>query len=185
MVDATDIVARVARAIQAENLEAVLIGNAAAALHGAPVTTVDLDFYIRRASANKKKLSAVAKALGATLYRPFYPASRVLRMMNDDETLQVDFMDEVSGIRSFEGVRKRARRVPVPIGNATVRVAALADIIKSKRAANRPRDLAVLEILEKTLAEITANAQGTAGATQGAKRVAGERHDPPPRRRTD
>ena len=36
------------------------------------------------------------------------------------------------------------------IGDSTVRVAALADIIKSKRAANRPRDRAVLEILEKT-----------------------------------
>ncbi|MGA7237411.1 MAG: nucleotidyltransferase [Bryobacteraceae bacterium] len=130
--DATDIVARVARAIEEQNLEAVLIGNAAAALHGAPVTTVDLDFFIRRAPANKRKLAGVAKTLGATLYQPFYPASRVIRMMNDDETLQVDFMDEVSGIRSFEGIRKRAR--PVPVGSAMVRVAALADIIKSKRA---------------------------------------------------
>ena len=101
-------------------------------------------------------------------------------MMNDDETLQVDFMDEVSGIRSFEGVRKRAR--PVQVGSATVRVAALADIIKSKRAANRPRDLAVLEILEKTLEAIEANAQRETGAAQGAKRVARERHDPAPRR---
>ncbi len=178
--DATDIVARVARAIEEQNLEAVLIGNAAAALHGAPVTTVDLDFFIRRAPANKRKLAGVAKTLGATLYQPFYPASRVIRMMNDDETLQVDFMDEVSGIRSFEGIRKRAR--PVPVGSAMVRVAALADIIKSKRAANRPRDLAVLEILEKTLEAIEANAQRETGAAQGAKRVAGERHDPPPRR---
>jgi predicted nucleotidyltransferase len=179
-VDATGIVARVARAIEMQRLEAVLIGNAAAALHGAPVTTIDLDFIIRRTPANKKKLQAVAKALGATLYQPFYPASRVIRMMNDDETLQVDFMEEVSGIRSFEGIRKRA--CPVTVGSATVRVAALADIIKSKRAANRPRDLAVLEILEKTLEAISANAQGTAGATQSPKRVAGERHDPPPRR---
>jgi hypothetical protein len=32
-------------------------------------------------------------------------------------------------------------------------VAALADIIKSKRAAGRARDLAVLDVLEKTLGE--------------------------------
>lgn len=158
MVDATEIVARVARAIEEQHLEAVLIGNAAAALHGAPVTTIDLDFFIGRAPANRKKLAGIAKALGATLYQPFYPASRVIRMMNDDETLQVDFMDEVSGIRSFEGVRKRANSVTV--GNTTVRVAALADIIKSKRAANRPRDLAVLEILEKTLEAIASNSEG-------------------------
>jgi predicted nucleotidyltransferase len=179
-VDATEIVARVARAIEAQHLEAVLIGNAAAAMHGAPVTTIDLDFFIRRAPANKKKLAGIAKALGATLYQPFYPASRVIRMMNDDETLQVDFMDEVSGVRSFEGVRRRASAVMV--GNTAVRVAALADIIKSKRAANRPRDVAVLEILEKTLEAITANAQGETGAAQDAERVAGKRHDPAPRR---
>lgn len=181
MVDATAVVARVARAIEAQNLEAVLIGNAAAALHGAPVTTIDLDFFIRRAAANKRKLAGVAKALGATLYRPFYPASRVIRLMNDDETLQVDFMEEVSGIRSFEEVRKRA--LLVRVGDAGVRVAALADIIKSKRAANRPRDLAVLEILEKTLEAIAANPQAETGAAQGAKRMAGERYDSPPRRR--
>lgn len=73
--------------------------------------------------------------------------------MNDDETLQVDFMDEVSGVRSFEGVRKRARRMEV--GGAAVRVADLADIIDMKRGADRPRDRAVLEILEKTLEAIT------------------------------
>jgi predicted nucleotidyltransferase len=165
--DASLIIAKVAAAIEAQQLEAILIGNAAAALHGAPVTTIDLDFFIRRTPANKKKMEALAASLGATLYRPFYPASRVVRLMNDDATLQVDLMDEVSGIRSFEGVRKRAMEISVE--GATVRVAALADIIKSKRAANRPRDLAVLEILEKTLEAKEAHAQGTARGTKNPK----------------
>ena len=165
--DASLIIAKVAAAMEASQLEAILIGNAAAALHGAPVTTIDLDFFIRRTPANKKKMEALAAALGATLYQPFYPASRVVRLMNDDETLQVDLMDEVSGIRSFEGARKRS--IEIPIEGATVRVAALADIIKSKRAANRPRDLAVLEILEKTLEAKETHAQGTAGGTENPK----------------
>jgi hypothetical protein len=91
----------------------------------------------------------IAADLGATLYTPFYPGSKVLRMMNDDETLQIDFMDEVSGIRSFEGVRKRSQRVSV--GDATICLAGLADIIKMKKATNRPRDRAVLEILREPL----------------------------------
>jgi predicted nucleotidyltransferase len=159
-VDATGIIARVAKAIERQGLDAVLIGNAGAAMHGAPVTTIDLDFLIRRTPTSRKKLAAIAADLGATLYAPFYPVSRVLRMMNDDETLQVDFMDEVSGIRSFEGVRKRAHRLPV--GDATICLAGLADIIKMKKATNRPRDRAVLEILEKTLEAITANQKGKA-----------------------
>jgi hypothetical protein len=116
--DATAIVARVAKAIERHGLEAVLIGNVGGAMHGAPVTTIDLDFLIRRTPASRKKLAAIAADLGATLYTPVYPVSRVLRMMNDDETLQVDFMDEVDGIKSFEAIRKRANRLRV--GDSTV-----------------------------------------------------------------
>src|SRR6478672_3432140 len=50
-------------------------------------------------------------------------------------------------IRSFDGLRGRGARMTV--GGATLCVADLADIIKMKRAANRPKDRAVLEILEK------------------------------------
>jgi predicted nucleotidyltransferase len=163
MVDASDILARIARVLERNGLEAVLIGNAGAAVHGAPVTTVDIDFLYRRTPANLRKLKQIAKALGATLYAPFYPASAMLRMMNDDETLQVDFMDQVSGIRSFEGLRKRARHVT--IADTSLLVADLADIIRMKRAANRPKDRAVLEILDKTLEAIKANQkEGAEGA---------------------
>jgi predicted nucleotidyltransferase len=166
-VDATQIVRRVAKAIEERGLDAVLIGNAGAAMHGAPVTTVDIDFLIRRTPANRKKLTAIAADLGAVLYQPFYPVSRVVRMMNDDETLQVDFVDEVSGIRSFEGVRKRSHSMEV--SGAVIRVADLADIIKMKKAADRPRDRAVLEILEKTLAAITAHQERKTGPAQETK----------------
>jgi predicted nucleotidyltransferase len=166
-VDASGIIARVAKAIERQGLEAVLIGNAGAAMHGAPVTTIDLDFLIRRTPTNRRKLTAIAADLGATLYTPFYPVSKVLRMMNDDETLQVDFMDEVSGIRSFEGVRKRSQLVGV--GDATICLANLADIIKMKKATNRPRDRAVLDILEKTLEAITAHQKGADGAAPKTK----------------
>jgi Nucleotidyl transferase of unknown function (DUF2204) len=162
--DATLIVARVARAIEAHGLESILIGNAAAALHGAPVTTIDLDFLIRSTPANRRKLERVAAELGATLYQPFYPASSMERMMNDDETPQVDFLEEASGIRSFEGVRKRAGAMRV--GDSVIRVAALTDIIRSKRAANRPRDRAVIEILEKTLEATESAPQGKTGSTR-------------------
>ena len=165
--DATPIVAKVAAAIERRGLDAILIGNAGAAMHGAPVTTVDIDFLIRRTAANRKKLTAIASDLGAVLYRPFYPVSRVVRMMNDDETLQVDFVDEVSGVRSFEGVRKRANRVK--LGGTAIRIADLADIIKMKKAADRPRDRAVLEILEKTLASITSHQEGKTRPAQEAE----------------
>jgi hypothetical protein len=60
-------------------------------------------------------------------------------------------MPAIHGVRSFESLRSRATRLE--IGGADLWVAALEDVIKSKRAAGRPRDTAVLPTLEKTLDE--------------------------------
>jgi hypothetical protein len=153
--DAAPVLARIAKLLDLHGLEAVLIGNAAAALQGAPVTTVDLDFLFRKTPANLKKLKALAADLEAVIFKPEYPVSGLLRVARDTDGSQLDFMTAIDGIRSFEGLRKRAS--VVRFGDATLYVAALADIIKSKKAAGRPRDLAVLGILETTLAETAHN----------------------------
>jgi hypothetical protein len=147
--DAAPILARIAQVLEKHGLDAVLIGNAAAALQGAPVTTVDFDFFFRKTPANLKKLKRIAADLGAIALHPYYPASGLIRLMRDEDGLQLDFMDVIDGVASFEGLRRRS--LQVRLGEASLNVAALPDIIKSKKAAGRPRDLAVIEILEKTL----------------------------------
>jgi hypothetical protein len=79
--DAAPILIRVARVLRETGLEAVMIGNAAAALQGAPVTTVDLDFLFRKTPANVRKLKAVARAFDAMILRPYYPISGLFRLM--------------------------------------------------------------------------------------------------------
>src|SRR5215469_6963330 len=138
-------------ALAEAGLEAILIGNAAAAIHGAPVTTVDFDFMFRSTPANLTKLKKFAAKMDAVILRPYYPVSALYRVMNDDRGLQVDFMPAIHGVKSFNSLRSRAAQVA--LGKQKVWVADLADIIASKRAAGRPRDKAVLEILEKTLHE--------------------------------
>ena len=149
--DARPVLSLLARVLQDCGLEAILIGNAAAALQGAPVTTVDLDFLFRKTPRNIAKLKTAAKLLGAVLMRPFYPASDLFRVARDSDGLQVDFLGTIHGIRSFEGLRRRAQRHD--LDGAVLLVADLADVVRSKRAAGRPRDRAVLEILELTLDE--------------------------------
>jgi hypothetical protein len=128
-----------------------MVGNAAAALHGAPVTTLDVDFMFRKTPANLKKLKAVAGSLEAVIFRPYHPVSDLYRVINDDQGMQLDFMARMHGIRSFEGIRARA--ASVRFGGHELLVASLSDIIISKRATGRSRDLAVLPVLEKTLNE--------------------------------
>lgn len=67
-------------------------------------------------------------------------------------------MGAIHGIRSFEGLRDRAS--VIEIQGVSLRVASLADVIRSQKAARRPRDLAVLEILEKALEETSRPRRG-------------------------
>jgi hypothetical protein len=74
----------------------------------------------------------------------YSPVSGLYRIVRDDDGLQIDFMYIVHGVSSFQGPRKRAK--PIMFGAFPLHVATLADIIKSKKAAGRPRDRAVLEL---------------------------------------
>lgn len=158
-VNAEPFLAEVARHLRALHFDVVLIGNAAAALQGAPVTTVDFDFMFRKTPVNLRKLKALATRLDATVLRPYYPASDMFRVVRDDDGLQLHFMAAIHGVRSFAGLRNRARTIEV--AGVPLLVASLSDIIKSKKAARRPRDLAVLESLEKTREEAERSTAGT------------------------
>src|SRR5436190_16394622 len=140
---------RIAKVFAEHRLEAIMVGNAAAALHGAPVTTLDIDFMFRQTPLNLKKLKAVANSLRAVILKPYYPVSDLFRVISDDQGLQLDFMSRLHGINSFEGLRSRS--TDVDFGEHTLKIASLSDIIKSKRATGRDRDKAVLDILQKTL----------------------------------
>jgi hypothetical protein len=165
--DASPILARIAELFHRHGLEAVMVGNAAAALQGAPVTTVDIDFLFRKTPVNVKKLKAVNQDLGAVILRPFYPVLDLFRIMRDDDMLQIDFMTSMAGIQSYEGLRKRAARLN--FGGHPLLVASLADIIKSKKIAGRPKDLAVMPALENALAQIQTQPQSETRAPQKRK----------------
>jgi hypothetical protein len=53
--NAEPLLKKIARTFAEHHLEAVMVGNAAAALHGAPVTTLDVDFMFRKTPTNLKK----------------------------------------------------------------------------------------------------------------------------------
>ena len=98
-----------------------------------------------------QKLKAVAKDLGAVILRPYYPVSDLFRLQREHDGLQLDFMGWIDGVKSYESVRGRANAFE--IGGHSMLVCALDDIIRSKRAAGRDKDRAVLAILEQTAYE--------------------------------
>ncbi len=126
------------------------------------MTTLDIDFMFRKTAANLQKLKGLARDMGASILKAYYSVSDLYRVVKDDQGLQLDFMGRLDGVRSFEGLRSRAGRVE--FGQASLLVASLSDIIASKRAAGRPRDLAVLDILEKTFEEQEQSKKRLSGA---------------------
>ncbi len=166
--DATNYLVQIAAAMEEAKLEAILIGNGAAALQGAPVTTMDLDFYYRDTPANRKKLSLVAERVSAKLTQPSPDLSSVYRLDYGAVDFHVDFLPIAAGISSLASLRSRATLVEIE--GRRLMVASLVDIIRSKRSSGRPKDNAVLDVLEKTLLEINAQAnqsRTTLPAVQG------------------
>jgi len=145
----------------------VLVGGLAGVLHGSPTMTNDADIVPDRDDLNLACLGEALRGLDARLRDPgtpdgvpFDPHPALLRSMNTltcttrcgdlDLTFFPDgFADSVGG---YEALERSA--VTFEIGGVGVRVASLADIIRSKEAADRPKDRATLPILRALQQEI-------------------------------
>lgn len=146
---AHSVLEQLAQALKASKLEAIVIGNSAAALRGVPVTTQDIDLFVRETPLNEEKIKALVVELGPGVQasRPFEPSSRMIRI--EGLAVEIDIVFQLSSRVKFESLRSRASAVA--IGQESLLVADLSDVIDAKRAANRPKDLASLQILENAL----------------------------------
>ncbi|MEQ8211083.1 MAG: hypothetical protein RH917_14750 [Lacipirellulaceae bacterium] len=130
-------------------LEAIVIGNSAAALQGVPITTQDIDLFVRDTKVNQEKIKSLVVALGPGVVasRPFEPSSKMIRI--EGLAFDIDIVFELSSRVKFESLRSRASEIP--IGSGKLKVADLSDVVAAKKAANRPKDVASLPILEHAL----------------------------------
>jgi hypothetical protein len=109
------------------------------------------DFLIRKTPANIAKLKRLAASLGAVVFTPFYPVSGLFRLTRDDDSLQLDFMTTIHGVRSFNAVRSRA--TAVEIEEETLWVAALADIEVTLQALKAESEFDLQEQIRRLLAK--------------------------------
>jgi hypothetical protein len=136
-----------------------MVGGVAAAAHGSPRTTQDLDIIYRRDRANLERLVA---ALG-----PYHPYVRGappgLPFRFDVATLSaglnftlttdlgwIDLFGEITGGGGYEDLFPHC--ITIEVFGVSCRVLDLESLIRTKRAAGRPKDfetLAELEILRE------------------------------------
>jgi hypothetical protein len=138
-----------------------LIGGLAAVYHGSPFTTEDADITPEATHANLIRLAAALSELNAGVRtesvsegQPFacdaegLAASRTWNLVTDAGDVDVSF--QPSGTRGYPDLHRDA--TSAEIYDATVQIASLSDIIRSKQAANRPKDQRVLPALREILA---------------------------------
>lgn len=147
---------RLFEALAEHGVDYVTIGGLAATLWGSPLTTGDVDICPDDSPVNLDRLAAALRDLDARVFTvsepdglPFAcdgPGLAQARVWNLVTAAgRVDLSFQPAGTGGYADLRHNA--VIVDIGDVPVRVAALADVIRSKEAAGRERDRAALPTL--------------------------------------
>lgn len=153
--------APILRTLRRHGVRFVVIGGYAAYLQAAPFPTEDLDVTPERSPANLDRLSSALDEVGARMRSADAPeglpfshtgtalsAAQVWNLSTPYGDLDISFTPD--GTRGFDDLDREADAVS--IHGTEIRVASLADIIRSKQAANRPKDQRVLPTLREILA---------------------------------
>jgi len=151
------------------HVDYVLIGGLAATLHGSSALTNDADICPDSSPENLRRLAAALEDMKARIRTDAQPGGvavtadadflRRVRLVNLTTRYgDFDIAFEPGGSDGYQDLTERA--VDVAIDGITVRVASLADIIRSKEAADRPKDRATLPVLYALQDEIAKSARG-------------------------
>ncbi len=146
--------------LHAEGVDYVVIGGTAAAIGGATHVTFDLDITPDRSRDNLDRLATALRRISARLVAvpdevaaafqldgPTLGNGSVWNFETDHGRLDVAF--EPSGTQGYKDLRRGANETE--IDGMRILVASLEDVIRSKEAADRERDRAVLPDLRRTL----------------------------------
>ena len=136
---------QLAGAFEDEGVDYLFIGKSAAILLGFPGVTQDLDVFADRTPENGRRivraLNKIGFALRSDLEKALIAGNDFVQL--DAGPFELDVIFAPDGIASFSEAKARA------IIADGFRIANLRDIIASKRASGREKDLLDLEYLER------------------------------------
>jgi hypothetical protein len=150
----------IARILNAHGVDYVVVGGLAAAAHGAAHVTFDIDITPELSRRNLDHLSSALSELHARIRTdavegglPFEHDGESLRkatvwnLTTDYGDLDLTMMP--AGTTGYDDVARDAVRVVIM--GVEVPIASLADVIRSKEAADRPKDRLALPDLRRAL----------------------------------
>jgi hypothetical protein len=147
---------RLLEALSRHKVNFVLIGALAARLHGFPRLTADADITPAEDKPNLERLAAALNELQAKVYTESVPEglafdcssatlarARMWNLVTSAGRLDIAF--EPAGVEGYDDLKEDAERFEA--FGVRFFVASLDDIIRSKEAAGRPKDLDDVAIL--------------------------------------
>ncbi len=134
-----------AEAFARRGVDYLFIGKSGAILLGYPAITQDVDLHVPKDADNGRRIAAALDDLGFALGQELTDALVAGKdfVQIKSGPFDVDLIHAPDGIDSFEGSKARS------ILHDGFPVASLADIIASKRASGREKDLIDLPLLEQ------------------------------------
>ncbi len=133
--------------LNSARVEYVIVGAHSLAFHGRPRYTGDLDILVVRSETNAQKLLEVLNAFGfAGQFQPadFTTPEQVIQLGRAPH--RIDLLTSISGVSTEEASRSK---VAAEIDGVPVFLLSKEALIRNKRAAGRPQDLADIAMLEE------------------------------------
>jgi hypothetical protein len=147
---------RILELLDRHGVEFAVVGGVAAVLHGAPVTTFDIDALIRVDATNADRLMGALAELDARYRehaRPIPPTREDVlaggHLLLITKCGPLDILGFVAEGKRYEDLTDAMSEITV--GELSVRVLKLEELIRQKRALGRDKDQASLRLLEAVL----------------------------------
>ena len=128
--------------LREEKIDCILIGMMAAIHQGAPLMTLDYDFWLRLPVRQYIRVLRIVRRLGGTI------RANTVYELADGTQVNAIFRTP-DGLQSFDAEWRRCR--VARFQGQPVRVLPLRRVIASKRASDREKDRLVLPVLRRTL----------------------------------
>ncbi len=132
--------------------EFLVVGGVAVAFHGHPRATKDLDVLVRATPDNSKRVFAALGAFGAPIDAFDVGADDFAEyegfLQVGVAPIRADILTRVSGI-SFD--EARAESATMIVGGRAIPLIGLRALVRNKRAAGRPQDIADVAALRHLL----------------------------------
>lgn len=132
--------------LNSHDVEYLLVGGHAVAFHGHPRFTGDIDFFIRATPENVQRLLSTLAAFGfgsvGISESDLVESGRVLQLGHPPN--RIDILTSISGV-TFEAAWKS--RIESKLDDQPVVIIGWSELVKNKKAAARPKDLADVEKL--------------------------------------